>query len=69
MRMISLSQLQKIDPQLQALSNTDLKEVRLQLYTLAELALDVWKKHQSITGDQTKNPLDRFDSQVNPSTL
>ncbi len=48
--MLSLRELRAIDPSLSKLTNVELREVRLKLYTLAELALDSYAGSKNPVG-------------------
>jgi hypothetical protein len=42
--MLSLDHLRNIDPELQGLSDDNVRDIRARLYALSELALDCWIK-------------------------
>lgn len=55
--MLSLKELRKIDPDLENVSDAQLRNVRAKLYALGELAFDVWANEKRGPKPVSKNPV------------
>lgn len=63
--MISLNDIRTLEPALQGLDDKALQDIRVQLYALAQLALDVYADTQAVS----KNPPGTVTSELSNSKI